>query len=308
MTTALEKLILACKIDVSKIYFLDAVSLDFIEENPMRPWIYQSLSFHKDITIDYVIDHPALPWTYYDLSKHKNITLNDILDNPELPWNYTSLGANPNITLDMIQEYDLPWDFNIGVSNNPNLNIEFVLNNIDKKWNWDYISEKVATENAVRMYPALPWNFNNLTINSNISLEFIRENPELPWIYSKLATNPNATFEDCENYVEIDLELMYKRFSKNMLNKYLYDCLDKHLLFKYADLDDIEKYIGDIIPDCLSENSNVSLDFIKKHMKAGWDFNKVLHIPNITWTNILESDDEFHWTSYRNVYWFNRRN
>jgi len=58
----------------------------------------------------------------------------------------------------MIKKYkNISWDY-IYVSRNPNINIEFVINNLDKIWNWYWLSnnEAITEEDKIRYYQ-LPW-------------------------------------------------------------------------------------------------------------------------------------------------------
>ena len=42
---------------------------------------------------------------------------------------------------------DLPWNYYHGVSENPNLTIDFIQDNIDKDWKWSEISCHHFTKN-----------------------------------------------------------------------------------------------------------------------------------------------------------------
>jgi hypothetical protein len=51
---------------------------------------------------------------------------------PDKPWDWEGISHNPNLTMEMILEHlDKPWNWN-GISKNPNLTMEFIEKNIEK--------------------------------------------------------------------------------------------------------------------------------------------------------------------------------
>ncbi len=55
---------------------------------------------------------------------------------------------------------------------NPNITFDIVLNNLDKPWNWYYLSA-----------------------NSNITFDNVLNNPDKHWNWYYLSFNPNITFD-----------------------------------------------------------------------------------------------------------------
>ena len=80
---------------------------------------------------------------------------------------------NPCITMEIINNnLDKPWDWEY-ISMNPNLTMEMINNNPDKPWNWNYISE-----------------------NPCVTMEMINNNPDKrwDWCYINWKKKPNTQF------------------------------------------------------------------------------------------------------------------
>lgn len=84
-------------------------------------------------------------------------------------------GTNKDITLDIIEDnIDKNWDW-CGISQNPNINIQFVLK-----------------------YPTKNWHMFDLSKNPLISVEDVMNNPQIQWYYPYIAAR--ATLEELEKY------------------------------------------------------------------------------------------------------------
>ena len=86
--------------------------MDFINDNPDKPWNWDSISSNPNITMKFINDNPNKPWDWKFISRNPNIRMRDILDNPNKPWNWYCISRNPNITMDFINTNpDKPWDW-----------------------------------------------------------------------------------------------------------------------------------------------------------------------------------------------------
>jgi hypothetical protein len=64
----------------------------------------------------------------------------DKLNNTHFKWNWNGLSQNPIMTWDMVLEYpDKPWSW-WALSKNPNITWDIVINNPSKPWNWEGLS------------------------------------------------------------------------------------------------------------------------------------------------------------------------
>lgn len=111
------------------------------------------------ITLDLVFGHPEIVWDWSLLSI--KIPIQDILSHPELPWKYANLSMNNSVDMKIIKKLSFDWGDQIyslpkitpeefekhhmpinyeNMSANYNLTCEYMAANIDKPWNWEYLS------------------------------------------------------------------------------------------------------------------------------------------------------------------------
>jgi hypothetical protein len=81
---------------------------------------------------------------------------------------------NPLITQDIIHELKLDINF-ISLSDNPNINISFILQHRDKNWNWDKLTLNpgIIIEDIFN-HPELKWDYYNIFERNDINPIFIR--------------------------------------------------------------------------------------------------------------------------------------
>jgi len=219
-----------------------------------------SYGFYKK----YMIDHPCV--LYIDwalLSANPSITTMDIIDYPSHPWNDKFLSANPNITSNFIlnegstRTWYAPnvsansgitkrdivksslrslfeWDY-LNLSINPNLPLAYVDSNINKNWNWFEIS-KTASMLDIERFHNFKWNSDSMSMNSNITMDYILEHGDTKWNKRYILTNSS-----------IKLNNVYE-----------------HLDWFALDAPDIKKY--------LSSNASISFDWVSDNINyIDWD-------------------------------------
>ena len=160
--------------------------------------------------------------TYWDfngmISENPNLTFQHLL---YYGWNieWYNLSENKYFTLELINKFINEISF-IYVSENPNINMKFVLENINENFSWTSLSKNPAIKLIdIEDNPNLPWNWTyislnpnltiefiekyiyknwywpNITVNSSITMEMIKQNPNLPWDYNRICLNPNLNLE-----------------------------------------------------------------------------------------------------------------
>ncbi len=70
---------------------------------------------------------------------------------------------------DFIHNQELLWKYSFLTKNIP---LEYIKNNLDKKWDWNYISENVSSNNYIEN-PNLPWYKYGLSINKSLTIKYI---------------------------------------------------------------------------------------------------------------------------------------
>jgi hypothetical protein len=120
-------------------------------------------------------------------------------------WDYYHLSGNPQVSLLNLEE--LKYINYASLSKNPNITMEYVINEIKK---WDNTTD---------------WCYQNLSSNSSITIEDVK-NYKLPWNYYSLSKNPNIFTYDYKLIKEtmkksgIAEELMSFIFHPKNMNKW----------------------------------------------------------------------------------------
>ena len=92
--------------------------IEFIKNNPDRPWDWWEISSNPNITWGIIEANPDEPWDWMVISRNRNITLEIIEANPDEPWDWWEISSNPNITWEIIEANpDRLWDW-WGISSN----------------------------------------------------------------------------------------------------------------------------------------------------------------------------------------------
>ena len=111
-------------------------------------------------------------WKYFEpthtenVRKYSNHLLTLIKIFPNKKWNWHGISFNPNITWDIIvnnPQYDWDWYW---ISQNPNITWDIIVNNPKCKWSWFCISQ-----------------------NPNITWDIIVNNPQYDWDFFALSYN-----------------------------------------------------------------------------------------------------------------------
>jgi hypothetical protein len=69
---------------------------------------------------------------------------------------------------------DINWQWD-DVSNNSNIDLDFIKKHLDKDWNWSILSSHEAiTMDDIRSNPDMNWINRRVPYNPNIDLEFIK--------------------------------------------------------------------------------------------------------------------------------------
>lgn len=126
------------------------LTLKLFQLNPQLPWDYFNLSMNPNFTFEIIQSHPEIDWQPSGVSLNPNIFLQTYLDNPDYDWNIVHLARNSNFSWDDLQIVQEIAEKTIentrkqivqGFSQNPNLTIKVIEENIDDEWDWKSIVE-----------------------------------------------------------------------------------------------------------------------------------------------------------------------
>jgi hypothetical protein len=183
-------------------------------------------------------------------------------------WSY--LIFNINLSMNMVDKYNyLPFEWD-NLRNHPNLTIHILYKYRDKinfssEFDYTLALNKDTTIDIIDNNPNL--NMLGISLNPNITPEYINKHLDKYWDWGYLPNNPNMTKEFIEQHID-------KFWYWNILCRQ-----------SYITLDFIEKYInriGDNDWYYISDNLNITIDFIIKYLNKKWNWYNISKHKNIT--------------------------
>ena len=143
------------------------ISLEFIRNHISDNWSWTNLSRNPYLTDEFINEFCHKPWSWIQMATIKNplpvfktleknlfsrqwsilsknifITPRVIELNSQIPWNWTNISKNKNVQLEYIESnLSKPWDWFNGISQNPNLTVDFVKKHFEKQFNFSALSE-----------------------------------------------------------------------------------------------------------------------------------------------------------------------
>lgn len=215
---------------------------------------------------------------------------------PDKDWNWTSLSSK--VPLHLIKELgNKPWNPE-HVSINDAVAFEDVIENPTwHLWDWHTLSyHPNITWEQMRSSPDLPWK--NASCNPNITWEIIKANPDYDWDWTDLLENKNITWDIVKNNMdkpwrrEIEIEVRYP----NRFDCYIGDHILKEIAWEYRGEEWREPWniYGTNCKEYLPEPSLCysSDEEIKKMELEPRDYHKLSQNQNISWNFILERKNE----------------
>jgi hypothetical protein len=229
---------------------------------------FNEISLYNNITFQLVTDNIHLNWDFVCISGHKNITYDIIKNNNNIPWNYEGILSNKNINFDELVEYVISTnrlDKNNWVNEIKELEKGKYLNNESPTLR-TLMMNKGVTENDIRKYKEIEWNYNLLSSNCNISWEFVLENIDYKWNFAMLFSRPTNTWEKIKE--------MGKLISEDFDEKNILDNFDERTI------------------QFISSNPNITWNIINANLHESWNWCMVTINPNITMKIINDNPDK----------------
>ena len=73
---------------------------------------------------------------------------------------------------------------------NPNVTLEFMLSKLPiDELNWCRLSRRINFREILQ-HPELPWNYDAISKNPTLRLNYVSEHPDISWDYEEIARNP----------------------------------------------------------------------------------------------------------------------
>lgn len=140
-------------------------------------------------------------------------------------------------------------------------------------------------EQAVLRYPNKDWDWDKLSENPNISMEFILKLSNKPWNWNYVSKNPNLTMDVIDNLdismFNIDwVYIAQKPLSMEFIERYM------------------DKFSNSRCMYSISLNPNITTDFIYKHIDKPWNWYGVSQNSGITMKDVENAPDlPWYWST-----------
>lgn len=167
-----------------------------LRKYPKEKWDWYQLQNNPNIRMADVLTFiPPDEIAYYDLSH--TLPLSDLKNNIDnLVWHQVS--CNPNINMSFVmQNIDQIWDWP-ELSRNPGITLKDIENNSQLSWNPVFVSENPNVNMSYALTHDVSWNM--LSSNPGITMDDISKHIEFPWNFSEIAQNPNINISFIKKY------------------------------------------------------------------------------------------------------------
>jgi hypothetical protein len=271
--------------DFKYILYNKNITLEFFEkyfDNKEIIYILQNENYNSKIIINIVEKYPFYQYNWYKLSFSPYITLDFLIKNFD-KLSLSKVLQNSIYIIDIANyyRYEIIKHLNLKgilvilddnyinkLSNNHNITIEFIENNLDII-NFYYISQynNNITSTFIDKYIDKNWNFNTISYRSNLSIKFIHKHINKLNFKHLLLYNKNIMklFDIIENIDNTH------NIYKNKINKFWFD---------------------------ISFNKYITMDFVEKYIDKPWSIYNLTYNPNF---NITFFETYYHKKKYKNV-------
>ncbi len=129
----------------------------------------------------------------------------------------------------------------------------------------------------LKLFPNEKWNYDYLSKNPNIDIDYVKNNDDKPWNYENFSENPSVTWEIFKN--NRGFPWYRDNFVKNP--SITIDMLSRYILCPVYEL---------------SKNPNLTWGNILANPDSSWDYKSLSYNPNIcnteNWQRILDNADK----------------
>ena len=214
------------------------------EVSIFKNWNFDFLSLNPNIKFVDIIQYRYFNWNWRYVSSKDDLDFNFVFDNINLSWDWYQLSGNKNLTLEILDKnIDLNWDLEM-VSVNPKL-----------------------TFTNPKKYPMI--DFYYLSQNVNLTFDIVLNNLDNNWDFDQLSSHPNLTFDFLFNHIDI-IEWNWYLLSRHQ--NLSFDIIQEYFNLNHHDhINSVHKW--DM--KGLSENPNLTIDFIIRNHTENWDWKLI---------------------------------
>jgi hypothetical protein len=256
---------------------------------------------------------------------------------PDKNWDWFFLSLNTSITLFFIEkhldDYRYQWDWKVLSKRATTSFLEKNINNCFCSWDYKFLSENPEVtpeflEHQFKNGYYHEWNWEGLTYNTSITLEFYHKHISDEWSQIWLENNPALSLSHLEESIKTrNIVIMYDEdMDEDDVEHFDWECLSLYgpesliessigssglnwknvSMNEFITLSFIDKYANDI--RCLwdwstiSLKPNITLEFIEKNLDKPWDWNYLSLNDNITLEFIKKHiDKKWNWALLETV-------
>ncbi len=222
-----------------------------------------SLYKNPGIDLEFIMDMFGVnEFRWHDASHSPSLTT-PFLEKYINTW-YQVGSYHPAVTLAVVESRPELVNY-MDLSRNPSLTLEFIEANIDKNWYWLELSANpTVTPQLLEKHlndPRWKWNWVGLSRNPSMTPEFIENHPDYPWDWKWISQNPSLTTQFIDHHIgePWNFAILAKHPSVTL------ELVEKHLNLPWWDWNNYMDGLG------LSDNPNVTPQFIMKHRDRAWD-------------------------------------
>lgn len=134
--------------------------------------------------------------------------------------------------------------------------LEYILRHPTKPFDWAGITcNPNITFDIVEKYSDIPWSYTWLSLNPNLTMDYVKRHPDKRWDWASLFGNKSIAFSDIMENIPHDI---YSGCISTLIRNMPID-------------ENTEKYMKDpLCWICLSENPNLTMDYVEKHSDKPW--------------------------------------
>jgi uncharacterized protein with HEPN domain len=169
------------------------LSLQRVSKNVFRKFNWRDITLNRNIPTEFIDAHPDMPWDRNALARRIAAETREKTreENNRARYKVTfeELMAMDDDFED-VQGFDRWIDTWSEYCTSPELDIERVIANPSRHWDWAGISSNpVITMDIVKSHPELPWSWDDMSCNPSLTMEFVETHPMLPWDWKCIMNN-----------------------------------------------------------------------------------------------------------------------
>lgn len=211
----------------SRLTINPGILISIIDNNLNLPWVWSLITENPNITEEFVKKHydkklnflKVFRWCSFSLFLNQMQYFNNLEEYIFLHrYSYEFLSYNPNImeAIDFLNSNNEVaielncevHDNTIFMSKNNYIDSEFILNNLNYRWDFRSLSSnKCINANLVKSTIRKFWCWTSLSSNPSITLDLVIDTIKKPWQWNLLSINPKFTFD----IIKKNLHLPWKK-------------------------------------------------------------------------------------------------